>query len=91
MAFGLDNYKFEMIVSIIKAAGSESQCDVRTAIRSVTVAAGEKVPKKCCAPVSYLKADAPVLFQPDVIKEWPEELQINEQLLQGAHSKHVIT
>ena len=49
---------------------------------------------KCRASIGYLEADTPVLFQPDVLQEWPEELQINEQLLtlkKGACSKVVIS
>ena len=94
MAFGLDDNKFEQTVGIIEAAGSESLCDVRSVKKGVTVAAGEKVRMKCRAPIGYLEADTPVLFQPDVLQEWPEELQINEQLLtlkKGARSKVVVS
>ena len=81
LAFGLDDNKFKQTVNIIEAAGSESLCSVRSVKKSVTVAAGEKLRMKCRANVGYLEADTPVLFQPDVLQEWPEELLINEQLL----------
>ena len=45
---------------------------------------------KCRASIGYLETDTPVLFQPDVLQEWPEELQINEQLMmlkKGTSSK----
>ncbi len=93
-AFGLDDEKFEQTVNIIEAANSESLCDVRSAKKNVTLAAGEKVRIKCRAPVGYLESDTPVLFQPDVLQEWPEELQINEQLMmvkRGTSSKVVVS
>ena len=66
LAFGLDDNKFKQTVNIIEAAGSEFLCSVRSAKKSVTVAAGEKLRMKCRANVGYLEADTPVLFQPDV-------------------------
>ena len=94
LAFGLDENKFEQTVNIIEAAGCDSLCAVRSVKKSVKVAAGEKLRMKCRAAVGFLEADTPVLFQPDVLQEWPEELQINEQLLmlkKGVTSKVAVS
>ena len=93
-AFGLDDTKFKQTVNIIEAAGSESLSDVRSSKKNVTLGAGEAMKLKCRAPVGYLDSDTPVLFQPDVLQEWPEALKLNEQLLmlrKGTCAKVIIS
>ena len=80
-SLGLDEERATAAVKIIEAADSESLADVRSGKKRVVVSAGQMIKLKCRAPVGYLESDTPVLFQPDELEEWPEELKVNDKLL----------
>ena len=80
-SLGLDEASAEATVKIIEEAESETLADVKSSKKPVVVGAGEVVKVKCRAPVGYLESNTPVLFQPDELEEWPEELKISDKLL----------
>ena len=80
-SLGLDEERAKAAVKIIEAAESESLADVRSGKKRVVVSAGQMVKLKCRAPVGYLESDTPVLFKPDELEEWPEEIKVNDKLL----------
>ena len=80
-AMGLGRDEAVQTISIIQSAGSLPLSDVKVKKKKVIVAAGQAVQVRCQAPVGYLESDTPVLFQPDELQAWPEELVINDKLL----------
>ena len=80
-AMGLGRDEAVQTISIIQSAGSLPLSDVKIKKKKVLVAAGQAVQVRCHAPVGYLDSPTPVLFQPDEVQAWPEELVINDKLL----------
>ena len=92
-AVDLDDDKFNQTVSIIQASGIRSLSGVKSDKKKVIVPAGQMVKLRCRAPVGYLDDNTPVLFEPDELQDWPEELVVNDKLLmlrKGVCSKVVI-
>ena len=79
-AMGLDEQKAVQTINILQAAGDRSLCEVKVS-KKVIVGAGKAVQVKCNAPAGLLDEHTPVLFQPDEVQGWPEELAINDRLL----------
>ena len=93
-AMELEDDKFQQAINIVQASGNNSLCSVKTEKKKVVVGAGQLVKLHCRAPVGYLDENTPVLFEPDEVQDWPEELVVNDKLLmlrKGLRRKVVIT
>ena len=94
VAMDMEDEKFNQTISIIQAAGNNSLSGVRSDKKKVVIAAGQVVKIRCRAPVGYLDGNTSVLFEPDELQDWPEELVVNDKLLmlrKGLCRKVVIT
>ena len=54
---------------------------VKSDKQNVVIPAGQDIKVKCRVKVEHLDAAVPVVFEPDELQLWPEELRITEKLL----------
>ena len=56
-------------------------CALRSDKCNVAIGPGQSVNIKCHAPVGFVEVDHTVVFEPDKLQSWPEELVVNDKLL----------
>ena len=80
-ALNLEDDQLSQAINIIQASGRSCLADVRSDKRNVVIGPGQSVNIKCRAPVGFVEVDQPVVFEPDELQSWPEELVVNDKLL----------
>lgn len=102
---GVKEQDVSALVNLIQTSGMNDElCTIKTPRRNITVPAGQTVKVSCRANTGPISGRTPVLFEPDVLGQWPEGLEVSEGLMcvkQGNssqvkisiynHSKHNIT
>lgn len=72
----------EAVVNIINTDTSDDHLStVKTEKRNVVIPAGRNMNVKCRVKVEQLEESVPVVFEPDELQCWPQELTITEKLL----------
>ena len=80
-ALNVSEEKIIDVISILTNAENESLAMVRSSKRNVKIPAGSSMRIKCRAKVGMIREQIPVIFEPDEVKEWPEELEFSDNLI----------
>ena len=71
----------ECVVNLLSTIEDDFLSSVKSEKRNIVIPAGNVMKVKCKIKAVELTAPVPVVFEPDEIQGWPEELKINEKLL----------
>ena len=80
-ALNVSEEKAINVLSLLNTVEAESLAMVRSSKHNVKIPAGATMRLKCRARVGLVPESIPVIFEPDEVKEWPEELEISDNLL----------
>ena len=80
-ALRLDELSTQQTINLIQNAKEQSLAYVTTNKKDTVIQAGAVIQLRCRAPVGYLQENTSVIFEPDELQEWPEELTIADKLL----------
>ena len=80
-ALNVSEEKAAAVINLLTNVEDESLALVRSCKQNVKIPAGSTMKLKCRAKVGTVTDSIPVIFEPDEIKEWPEELEFSDKLL----------
>jgi len=73
------------LVHFIQSSTKSELCDLKTIKKNVIVPKCSAVKVTCRANTSYIDESIPALFEPDLTRNWPSGLEINETLVKLQH------
>ena len=71
----------ECVVNLLSTIEDDFLSSVKSEKLNIVIPAGNVMKVKCRIKVVELESPVPVVFEPDELQSWPEELKINEKLL----------
>ena len=80
-ALNLDSDVITETVELIQASGCDTIASVHSEKKDVVIGPGQRCLVKCKVPVGILEESTAVVFEPDEIQQWPEELEVCHKLI----------
>ena len=80
-AINTDENNAKTVVNLLNAIDDDFLSTVKLEKQNVTIPSGHSLKVKCRVKVPDVESSIPVVFEPDELQNWPEELSINEKVL----------